>query len=198
MTVEAAKGTEGSSTVNVRRAFLFPVTTWEEFEMNRIVLWTVAMLVAVVGFAMMGEDQEATAGLFGRKGGCCAPACCEPAPVCCEPVCGGRKHKHKCGGLFKRMRDRNGCCEPVTCCAPEPTCCAPQQSCGCEAQACGCDTGCGCEAAAPCGCDGGMGYGAPQGGQYQQGGQAPMAPEAAPEAPQAPQAPEAPQGDAAT
>src|SRR5687768_15097863 len=117
--------------------------------MNRIVLWTVAMLVAVVGFAMMGEDQEATAGLFGRKG-CCAPACCEPAPVCCEPVCGGKKHK--CGGLFSRMRARKchkaDCCEPVTCCQPEPTCCAPQQSCGCEAQACGCESSCGCEAAA--------------------------------------------------
>jgi len=33
--------------------------------MNRIVVSTVAMLVAVVGFAMVGEDQEANAGLFG-------------------------------------------------------------------------------------------------------------------------------------
>ena len=58
--------------------------------MNRIVLSTVAVLVAVVGFAMVGEDQQANAGLFGRK--CCKPACCEPAaPVCCEPACGGKK-----------------------------------------------------------------------------------------------------------
>ena len=50
--------------------------------MNRIVVSTVAMLVAVVGFAMVGEDQEASAGLFGNK--CCKPACCEPAaPACC-------------------------------------------------------------------------------------------------------------------
>src|SRR5215204_6390343 len=134
--------------------------------MNRIVLWTVAMLVAVVGFAMMGEDQEATAGLFNRKGGCCAPACCEPAPTCCEPACGGRKHK----GLFGRKRDRGcckpDCCEPVSCC-PQPTCCAPEPSCGCAAeQSCGCEAApsCGCEAAAPCGCDGGMSYGGAQGG----------------------------------
>ena len=46
--------------------------------MNRIVLSTVAVLVALVGFAMVGEDQQATAGLFGRK--CCKPACCEPVP----------------------------------------------------------------------------------------------------------------------
>ena len=106
-------------------------------KMNRIVLSTVAVLVALVGFAMMGEDQEATAGLFGRK--CCKPACCEPEPTCCEPVCGG-KHK-KCGGLFARMKARKcckpSCCEPVDCC-PEPTCCeAP----ACE-PACGCDNGC--------------------------------------------------------
>jgi hypothetical protein len=175
--------------------------------MNRIVLSTVAVLVALVGFAMMGEDQEATAGLFGRKG-CGAPACCEPAyNDCCEPVCGGRKHK--CGGLFGRMRGRKchkaDCCEPVSCCAPaptccpEPTCCAPEQSCGCEAApSCGCESqGCGCEAAAPCGCDGGQVI------SGDQGMSAPPAPEAAPEAPQgdapaAPEAPEAPQGDAST
>ena len=45
--------------------------------MNRVVVSTVAVLVALVGFAMMGEDQEAAAGLFGRK--CCKPACCEPS-----------------------------------------------------------------------------------------------------------------------
>ena len=69
--------------------------------MNRVVLSTVAVLVALVGFAMMGEDQEAQAGLFGKK--CCKPSCCEPEPSCCEPApsCG---KKHKCGGgLFARM-----------------------------------------------------------------------------------------------
>jgi hypothetical protein len=33
----------------------FPRFSWEEFHMNRIVLSTVAVLVAMVGFAMMGE-----------------------------------------------------------------------------------------------------------------------------------------------
>ena len=69
---------------------------------------------------MMGQDQEATAGLFGRK--CSKPSCCEPEPSCCEPAaCGG---KHKCGGgLFARMKARKchkaSCCEPQSCC-PEP------------------------------------------------------------------------------
>ncbi|MBA4107294.1 MAG: hypothetical protein C0485_16230 [Pirellula sp.] len=147
----------------------FSAFTWEDFEMNRIVLSTVAVLVAVVGFAMVGEDQQANAGLFGRK--CCKPACCEPAaPVCCEPACGGKKH---CGGLFARLRAKK--CHKADCCEPAPSCCEPAPAPCCEAApACGCEAApadCGCEAAAPCGCEA-----APA---------AAPAPEAAPEAPAA-------------
>jgi len=131
------------------------------FNMNRIVLSTVAVLVAMVGFAMMGEEQEANAGLFGRKC-CCKPSCAED----CGGGCGCAR-KHKCGGLFSRMKARKCRCAERSCCAPEPSCCAPaEQSCGCEPScgcesSCGCDSGCGgdsgcgCEAAAPCGCEGG-------------------------------------------
>jgi hypothetical protein len=174
-TVEAAQGREQLRRSALRHQYFFSAFTWEEFEMNRIVLSTVAVLVAVVGFAMVGEDQQANAGLFGRK--CCKPACCEPAaPVCCEPVCGGKKH---CGGLFARLRAKKcckpACCEPApSCCEPAPTCCEPAPACGCEAAA----PACGCEAAAPCGCDAAPAAAAP-------------APEAAPAAPEAPAAPAA-------
>ena len=185
-TVEAAQGREQLRRSALRHQYFFSAFTWEEFEMNRIVLSTVAVLVAVVGFAMVGEDQQANAGLFGRK--CCKPACCEPAaPVCCEPVCGG-KHKKHCGGLFSRLRAKKcckpACCEPApSCCEPAPTCCEAAPACGCEAApACGCDAApaCGCEAAAPCGCEGA----APA-------AEAAPAPEAAPAAPEAPAAPAA-------
>ena len=156
-------------------------------KMNRIVLSTAAVLVALVGFAMMGQDQEATAGLFGRK--CCKPACCEPEPTCCEPApCSCKKP-----GLFARMKAKKcckpACCEPAPCCAPEPTCCeapACAPSCGCEAApSCGCEAApaCGCGAAAPaCGCEGAVIMdSAPA-----------AAPEAAPAAPEAPAPPAAP------
>jgi hypothetical protein len=165
-------GERATSTVNVACKLFFSAFTWEEFEMNRIVLSTVAVLVAVVGFAMVGEDQQANAGLFGRK--CCKPACCEPAaPVCCEPVCGGKKH---CGGLFARLRAKK-CCKPA-CCEPAPSCCEPAPTCCEPAPACGCEAECGCEAAPACGCEGAPAEAAP-------------APEAAPAAPEAPAAPAA-------
>lgn len=168
--------------------------------MNRIVLSTVAVLVAMVGFAMMGEEQEATAGLFGRKC-CCRPACCEPAACHCG-------HKHKCGGLFARMRARKCrcACAAPSCCAPAPSCCDPchsHMSCGCE-PSCGCESSCGgcggcgdCGyAAAPCGCEGGAAPApAPGGGgmpvQAQPPGMTNQAPGMQEQAP-APPAPENP------
>lgn len=145
--------------------------------MNRVVIWTAALMVAVVGFALMGEEK-AEAGLFGGRK-CGKPACCEPAPDPCE--CGGRE------GLFARMKARKAarkadccapeptCCpEPVCCPAPAPTCCPEPEpccsapapapccetapACGCAAPApepCGCAAApepCGCEAAPACGC----------------------------------------------
>ena len=122
-TVEAAQG-RAISTVSVASQYFFSAFTWEEFEMNRIVLSTVAVLVAVVGFAMVGEDQQANAGLFGRK--CCKPACCEPAPSCCEPA--------------------PTCCEPAPACGCE----AAAPACGCEAAApCGCEAAAPAPEAAP-------------------------------------------------
>ena len=180
-------------------------------EMNRTVVLTIAALAVAVGFAMCGEDQEAQAGLFGKRK-CCKPACCEPAPepTCCETKCGGRQ------GLFARLKARKckkadccepepcccepaSCCEPAPCCAPEPSCCDPAP-CGCEAAApCGCEAAapCGCEAAAPCGCEAATpcGCGAPAAADCGCGGTV-VAPAPAEEA--APEAPAAPEGDATT
>lgn len=150
----------------------------EETLMNRVVILTVALLVAAVGFAVTGEEQEANAGLFNRK-------CCSPEPSCCAPEPRCHKNKHRCGGkregLFARLRARK--CNQATCCAPEPTCCAPEPTCCAPAPSCGgCDSGCG-------GCDS-CGGAVMQSNGSQSNGSA--QPEAAPAAPEAPEAPEAP------
>lgn len=134
--------------------------------MNHFVKFGAAILMAVVGIALVGEDSKVFAGrgcggcggrprLFGNKkgGDCCAPA---PAPACepacapaCEPAptCGGKKRT----GLLARRKAKKckgaaeTCCpapEPKCCEAPAPTCCpapAPAPTC-CATAAPACDS----------------------------------------------------------
>lgn len=90
--------------------------------MKRVMTWTIALIVVIAGFAVMG-DSQASAGLFDRNK-CCKPAKCKKVRKC-------RKSK---------------CCKPVAC-SPAP--CEEAAPCGCEApvEPCGCP-----EVAADCGC----------------------------------------------
>jgi hypothetical protein len=121
--------------------------------MNRTIVLTCVSLVAVVCFALSGDDQEASAGLFGNRcGGRARAKCCEPAPAPEKCDCGGRQ------GLFARLKARR--CKKAECSAPAPTCHAEASACAeapaCE-PACGEASGCtsGCESAAMTGCDSG-------------------------------------------
>ena len=47
--------------------------------MNRMYLWGIAMGVAILGIALLGNETRAVAG------DCCAPACCASACDTCAP-----------------------------------------------------------------------------------------------------------------
>ena len=156
--------------------------------MNRVVLSTVIMLVAVVGLSLSSGTNQAEAGLFGNR--CGKAKCCKPARTrCCKPMRDKCAKKNRCGGLFARLRARK-CCQPK-CCQPEPVCCEPEPVCCEPAPSCGgCDSGCdGCGSAEVAeGCSNCGDTSAPM----------PVSEEAAPAAPAAPEAPEAPAADDAT
>lgn len=107
--------------------------------MNRIVLCGVALFFAVVGIALIGGEEKASAGLFGGSG--CDGSDCSGASDCCggkklfghhKRCCGGREKCHgslfsgkchgreKChGGLFSKHRCSGKCSGAVDCCGGE-------------------------------------------------------------------------------
>ncbi len=148
----------------------------ESIEMNRTTLFGIALFCAVLGIAVMGSDNQATAGHRGCAGarqgglfrhhracqGVVAAPRCETAPVTCagDTGCAGRRH----GGLLARLRARhscagaaaNNCCGQAAAPACAPACPAPAPACEptCGAPA---DCGCGAPAEAPCaGCGAGV------------------------------------------
>ena len=113
--------------------------------MNRTTLFGIAMFFAVLAIAVMGSDNQVSAGigcgglrnhggLFRHHRACAGVAaaqCCGEAPVAaCAGAddCGGRR---RCGGLLARLRARHACRgAKADCCgqaAPvcEPACAAP-------------------------------------------------------------------------
>lgn len=147
--------------------------------MNRTTLFGIALFCAVLGIAVMGSDNQATAGrgcgglrdggLFRHHRACqgvvAAPRC-EAAPVAAcagaaDDCAGARRRCH--GGLLARLRARHSCAGAAAnnCCGqaaapvcapacPEPACPAPACEPSCGAPA-PCDAGCGAAVEAPCG-----------------------------------------------
>ncbi len=119
------------------------------FSMNRAFFAGIAILIAVVGFSMIGTDSQAVAGH-----GCHGCSGCDCSSSC---DCGGHRHR--------RHRRCHGCdCAAASCCAPAPTCapaCEPAPACGaCEVAAPACPT---CTVGAPVGAPEGTPVTAPMG-----------------------------------
>lgn len=115
--------------------------------MNRKLLFGVSVFLALVGIALAGGSQQASAGigcrgcagLFAshgraRCGGLfshhrrarCGGDVCGGAVCGGREVCAGRRHHRRCFGLLRRQR----CCGPQVCCGvPAPTCCQPVATC---------------------------------------------------------------------
>lgn len=109
--------------------------------MNRSVVFGIAVLVAILGIALIDNGSQVNAGLFSR-GGCAGRVDCDGG----GGDCGGRirhRHAHRChGGLLARLRARRcagrdcggydcgGAPAPDCCPAPAPACCpAPAPAC---------------------------------------------------------------------
>lgn len=95
--------------------------------MNRIVLCGVAIFFAIVGIALVGGEEKASAGLFRHGCGGCDGGCGGVVDCGGDDCCGRKKFrrcggKQRCGGLFGKKR----CCgEEVTCCGEAPVCAEP-------------------------------------------------------------------------
>jgi hypothetical protein len=100
-------------------------------QMNRIVVFGVAMFFAAIGVALMGSDSA----VAGHGGHGCHGAACDGgfAPDCGghDACCGRRHHRHhrnRCGGGLFSHKHRNRCCgdvAPACCGEVAPACAAP-------------------------------------------------------------------------
>ena len=89
--------------------------------MNRALIFGIATFVAVVGIALVGGNEKASAGFRHHRGcsgsacnggacdgGCSTPAAANESADCSAPACNGQRHH--CCGLFHRLRYRCHCC----------------------------------------------------------------------------------------